>query len=147
MADNDLKSLARRLRQAGRKDLTRELNKGVADAVKPLRAELPASARSHLPRRGGLAARVAGAKIRVTRKPNGVVLTAVQQYQIRPMDDPGVIRHPVFKRKGEEGRHTVWMAQKIRPGWFSDPANRTRALAAKNLEAALNNVARKLDGG
>jgi hypothetical protein len=147
-AADQFTALSRRLKQAANKDLNRELTRALNRSVLPLKRALPESARATLPRRGGLADRVAASKIGLRRsdnaKGNGIRLVARNQYQLGQMDR-GIVRHPVFKRKGEERRRTVWMAQRITPGWFSGPAEELAPLARRECAAALDRIKAQLD--
>lgn len=163
MADNDdLKLLMRRLKEAGNRGLSRELNKSITQAVMPLKKELPKSARRRLPRRGGLAERVATSKITVSKRNFAVRLIMKNAYELKKMDDPGVIRHPVFPRRSRIQRVTgrnrgssrlnvnrkkwAWESQRIRKGWASDPMNATKAQAKQEIEDAMQRVFRQIEG-
>lgn len=142
-----MRAIARELRDLGDKALKREFGKALTAAATPLKNDLPASARTVLPRRGGLGNRVAKAQIRIARKADGSVrVTARQQYQIGRMDSPGVVRHPVFKRKGEQGRRTVWQSQRIRPGWFTRPAERRAPMIRRAMLEAADDMGKRIDG-
>jgi hypothetical protein len=150
MANSDgadqMRRIGKQLKEFGDKGMKREFSKALTKAAQPLKAELPASARATLPRRGGLAERVAEAQVRITRRANGSVrVTARQQYQIGRMDNPGVVRHPTFKRKGEEGRRVVWVSQKIRPGWFTHPAEAARPDLQKAMLQAATEMAARIE--
>jgi hypothetical protein len=140
-----MRAIARELRGMDRA-MKRRFTRKLSLAVEPLRRDLPASALAMLPRRGGLAERVSKAKIRVNRKASGAVrVTASQQYQIQRMDDPGVVRHPVFKRKGEEGRRTVWLTQRIQPKWFTRPAEALRPDLQQAMLKACEEIGRDIE--
>jgi hypothetical protein len=144
-------TLSRRLKEAGRKDLQKELTKGISASLNPLRRDLRESARNNLPKKGGLNENVAKLRFTVSRrdtpKGGGIRLIAKNAYQIRRMDEPGVVRHPVFKRKGEEGRNQVWEDQKIRPGWATNPFLKQAAPIRQDVEQAMDRVIKKIDGG
>lgn len=162
MAGDDLKDLQRRLKEAGERGLSRELNKSLNTAVKPLKMELPKSARRVLPSRGGLAERIAKSKISIRKKPNGLVLVAKNDYQLAKMDNPGVIRKPVFPRRSRLQRVTgrnkgraklqtnrkkwAWESQRIKPGWFSEPTARAGKQITTEVENAVKAVARQIEG-
>jgi hypothetical protein len=138
-----LAALSRRLKAAGEKDLQRELSKGIAKAMKPLRQELQRSAQ-RLPRRGGLAKRVADSKMRTTRRNTGravgLRLTVTNPENIRRMDN-GTVRHPVFGR-----RNRPWVTQPVKPGWFTDPTEAAAPVVRAEVEAAMRAVTAKIDG-
>jgi hypothetical protein len=142
---DDLKAFAKRCREVGRKDLSRELNKAITDVVRPLKTELPASALRKLPRRGGLAKRVAESKIGVRKKPEGVTVVTKNKYDLAKLD-AGFNRHPVLPRRGTPRSQWVWVEQRVRPGWFTEPAEALKPEAIRRLDAALKEVARKLEG-
>jgi hypothetical protein len=161
VADHDLKALAQRCKDAGAKDLSRELNKGIKNTVEPLKQDLIISARTTLPRRGGLAKKISESKISISRRPNGLVLRARNAYHLDKMDDPGTLRRPVFRRrsrlqklfnqKRQSLHHTYrkqrrWVNQKIKPGWFTIPAQKRRPIMIKELDAALTRVAKAIEG-
>jgi hypothetical protein len=144
-----LASLSRQLKAAGDKALARELTKAISKAVAPLKSELPASARSHLPKRGGLAERVAASKVGFSRRTSGQAVglrvQAKNAYHLAQMD-AGFVRHPVFKRKGEEGRRVVWQTQRITPGWFSKPTEAAGPRIRAEVQAAMDVVAKQIEG-
>lgn len=137
-----LADLSRRLKAAGDKDLQRELSKGIAKALQPLRRELPRSARAKLPRRGGLADDVAASKLRTTRRTTGravgLRLTATNPDNIRRIDK-GEVRHKTYG-------HLPWVRQRVTPGWFTDPAEAAGPAARREVEAAMTDVIRKIEG-
>jgi hypothetical protein len=138
----DLARLSRVLKAVGDKDLQRELSKAIQAAMLPVREELPRSAQ-RLPRRGGLAARVAASKTRIQRRNTGravgVRLRVDNEDNIRRIDK-GTVRHPVFGR---------WRAgvkpQPVKPGWFTDPTDAARPAFAAAVDRAQNDIAAKID--
>lgn len=139
-----LADLSRRLKAAGEKDLQKRLSAAIAKSMKPLRQELPRSALAKLPRRGGLAARVAGSKIRTTRRNTGrsvgLRLRADNPDNIRRIDK-GEVRHPVFGRRGGP-----WVTQPVTPGWFTEPTQAAAPAIRQKVTAAMQDVAAELDG-
>ena len=138
--------VVRTLRDLGDKDLARELSKGLNRATKDLKADAKAEAGRRLPQRGGLAARVAGAKLSTRRRSGrnpGVRIQAAGMAQLSGMD-AGQVKHPVF------GNRDVWVTQQIAGGWFSDPMEAGGPAVARAVEAVLDDVAnqaaRRLDG-
>jgi hypothetical protein len=139
--------VVRTLRDLGDKELTRELSRGLARATERLKADAKANAGRRLPQRGGLAARVAGAKLSTRRKSGrnpGVSIQARGMDQLGMMDS-GQVKHPVFGNRG------AWVVQSIRPGWFSEPMEEGRDEVAAAIGEVLDDVAtrlaRKLDSG
>lgn len=159
MAD-DLKSLAKRLKAAGETGLSRELNKGINSAVKPLKKDLVASARSTLPRRGGLAERIAKSRYSTLKRPDGIVIKVKNQYHLDLMDDPGRLRHPTFRKKSVVRRALglrqksklgkrkkwKWVNQKVRPGWWTEPVNKRTEQVTKDMRKAIDTVVRQIEG-
>jgi hypothetical protein len=134
-----LAELSRRLKEAGNKDLQRELSKGITQAMKPVRPALRASARKTLPRKGGLNVRVARAKITTRRNRQGVRLQAGGPRSQVDEINQGRFRHPVF------GDRSEWVTQSVAPGWWDRPTNDLRADVQRELLAAMRRVAAKLD--
>jgi hypothetical protein len=136
-----LAALSKALKDAGEKDLQRELSKAITAAVKPVKPAVQKSARRILPKRGGLAARVAKASI-TTRKRSGpriagVRVVATSRDSLRQIDR-GFIRHPVF------GNRERWVTQRVQPGWFTEPTEAMRDDVQRALIKAMNDVAKKL---
>lgn len=139
--------VARTLRGLGDKDLSRELFRGLNRATTKLKADARAEAGERLPRRGGLAARVAKAKLSTRRKGGrnpGVTIQAKGMAQLAGMD-AGAVKHPVY------GNRDVWVTQQITPGWFSEPMEAGRDEAFDAIEEVLDDLAAqlalRLDGG
>lgn len=132
-----LARLSRALKAAGEKDLQKHLSKAISDGMKPVRAALPQSAQ-RLPKRGGLAARVAGSKTRIQRRNTGravgVRLRVDNPENITRMDK-GTVRHPVFGR---------WLPnvkpQPVPPGWFTEPTDAARPAFGIVVDEAMRAV-------
>lgn len=135
-----LERLSKALKDAGRKDLQRELSQGIAAALKPLSNELKTSALRVLPRRGGLAARVAQSQFRLVKHTDrGVRLSATNRNIALRQLDKGTVRHPVF------GNRDVWVIQTIDPNWWSGPVEQVGPGVHRNVQVAMNRVARKIE--
>ena len=122
------------------RDLRRDLYRGLNRAVKPLIADTRESAERKLPRRGGLARRVAAAKMssrRRTGKNPGIAVVAKGMDQLRGMDQ-GTVRHPVY------GNRNVWVTQSISPGWFSEPVRAGADEARTEISRVLDEIAREI---
>ena len=139
--------LSKQLKAMGNKDLQKELTKGINAAFKPLKRELPQSARNTLPRKGGLNEKVAALKFTVSRRKSnngqGLKLIARNKISIKNMDDPGRVRHPVFAR---DGKPRVWVDQKITPGWATKPFEADAKNIRNDIEVAMHRVIAKIDG-
>lgn len=136
-APDRLDLVARVLRDMGDKDLARELYRSLNRATTKLKAEAKDEAGRRLPHRGGLARRVAAAKLSTSRRGGrnpGVSIRARGMDQLAGMD-AGRVKHPVF------GNRDVWVTQSITPGWFSDPMKDGADEARDAIENAMDDVA------
>jgi hypothetical protein len=137
---DQLARLSKQLKEAGNKDLQRELSRAINQALKPLKTDLQASARTTLPRRGGLAARVAASKFRTRRSRQGLRLQAVSGDSIQRIDK-GAVRHPVFGNRG------VWVIQRVTAGWWTGPVEAAAPKVRQELELAMRQVAHRIGRG
>jgi hypothetical protein len=138
-----LGKLAKALKQAGDKDLQKELYAGLNRATKPLRSDAKRSADENLPRRGGLNKRVARARMSTRRrggKNPGIKIVAKGMPQLGRIDRLGKVKHPVH------GHRDRWVDQKIpeAQGWFTDPMQAGAPPVRKELVRTLDAIARKL---
>lgn len=137
-----LAKVARRLRDIGDRELKRELFRGINRAVKPLKDEAAKGALQTLPRRGGLAAKVAKVRVRVETRTGastaGVQLRGtVAGMNLRAIDR-GQLRHPVF------GNREVWTVQSVPAGWWSRTLDsRAADVTRLRVAEAMADVARK----
>jgi hypothetical protein len=147
----NLRTLAAAIKESGSKELRGELYKGLNGVAKPLRVEAQQSALKRLPRRGGLASRVAQSKFSARRMVKGdqvgVRLVGSSRLDLRSLDR-GRLRWPVYPRgPRSEWR---WKERRIRPGWWTDAlegkagadAHRAVQDVAKNLKRKLEAAAR-----
>jgi tartrate dehydratase alpha subunit/fumarate hydratase class I-like protein len=143
-------SLAQAIQRAAEKEVRKAVNKGIRSAVEPAKAAASASALAILPRRGGLAARVARAKwrVQILQGSNpGVVLAAKLAKEhgggsvALSALDKGTLWHSVY------GRRTKWVLQHVRPGWVSTPLERMKPEIAQGVEAAVREVIAGLSAG
>jgi hypothetical protein len=143
-----LAALDRALKKASERDLAKQLDKGVRRPLQELIPKLPASALATLPKRGGLAAQIAASKIGVRRynagRYPGVRLVARNAYGLA-RKDRGKLRHPVFADQSQTRDEWTWVDQDIRPGWFSNVTEPERPRLARELEAAIDAVARQIE--
>lgn len=133
---DQLAKLAAALKEAGNKDLQRELSKALNRAVKPLKSDIKQSAQSVLPKRGGYAAAIAASKLS-TRRPNtskgtGLRIVGRNRYSLYHADQ-GVIRHGTGKD------------QAITPGWWTKPTEAIAPEVRKEIESAMAEVVKKID--
>ncbi len=132
--------VARVLRDLGDKDLSRELFRGLNRATTKLKADAKDEAGRRLPQRGGLAQRVAGARLSTRRKGGrnpGVAIVAKGMDQLAAMD-AGQVKHPVY------GNRDVWVSQQVTGGWFSDPMAAGKDDVARDVEEVLDDLAAKI---
>lgn len=117
--------LGNRLIRAGSGDrLKKRLYEAIARANTGLEADIRRSALTHLPKRNGLAREVSTSRITIRRMFSdhsgiGINITATHEYDIKGMDEQGMVVHPLFGDR----RHWYTQFEGVRPGWFSDPTN------------------------
>lgn len=122
------------LKDVGDKDLQRELYRGLNRVTTGLKADAQREAGARLPRGGGLAARVAGAKLTTSRARGGISIRAKGLAQLAGMD-AGTVKHPVYGNRG------AWVSQGVTPGWFSDPMRAGKDEVAKAIGEVLDDLA------
>lgn len=138
------RELGRRLKEAGDEGgvLRRELLRSIRDATELLPEEIVASALNTLPRRGGLAARVAASKIsrstKLTGARAGVKITAENKDHINVMDQ-GFVRHPLF------GNRSRWYREAVKPGWWSKPIEARGPRAKELIEEAMQKTKESIE--
>jgi hypothetical protein len=137
----DLKKISTVLRATAAVDLKKELVKGLREGTKPLTEKNREAALRLLPKRGGLAKRVAKTpqrtRVRTGGTP-GVSLVAGKAGSGARGADRGVIRHRVFG--GDE-----FVEQKVPAGWFTHTNEANKALVLPSLERVMNDVAKKIE--
>lgn len=113
--------LGAELRAAGveGKVFRRELLAGIRAAAAPAAQAVKESARSVLPKSGGLNEFVASSRIgvrnRLTGKAVGVRIAGTKGDHNLSRIDSGSVRHPVF------GNRKVWAKNAVEPGFFTKP--------------------------
>lgn len=144
---NQLAALARDLRATNEKTLRREMLKGIQTAGKPLKALAKEAALQRLPKRGKLnefvAASTFSIRTRTTGQSVGVRLQAAKKGHDLAKTDLGMLRHPVY------GNESVWVLQRIEPGWFSKSLDDGVVLTAmrKELIHVMDNIVRRIARG
>lgn len=112
----DFEQLAARTRTAG-PAVRKHTSRALADAARPVRREVAASARRKLPRRGGLGALIAGARVTIRQVDHGdtvgVVIETSQGRRNLAGIDAGRVVHPTWGRKPLH-------RQAVPPGYFTD---------------------------
>jgi len=116
----EIRLLAQRLRIAGQGDLQKQLLRDIRATTKPTIRKVRANALATLPRRGGLAAKVAASKIGTRTRTTsgqsaGVFIKGTDPRINLNRINAGQLRHPVF------GNRRNWREQSVRAGWFDDP--------------------------
>lgn len=145
-APEQLQALNRALKQAGDKELRKELNAGLRRAVKPIQAAARVNYAKRLPKRGGLAGKAARARMSVAQKKTRAGDPSLQMVTRHPtgqkMDmraiDSGLIRHKTFGR-------LPWTLQRIPGHSFTDAALAGEDEGKREIERAIETVTRKIE--
>jgi hypothetical protein len=152
--DQQLRDLSLRLRAMGKegKGLQRELYKAIREAAKPVAAQVvdPAWLFPFMPDRY---APVLAADLRVTTVKRGgqraLVLIrakgATRDRQVQRLN-AGIIRHPVFARRGTPRKDWRWKTQRggMRPGFFTDAVRSQAPDIREQVKQACHNVGQKI---
>lgn len=138
---HQLHALSKRLKEAEDKGLKRELGRGIRKAARPLIVDVRQSARSTLPKRGGLAELVAkskfGVRTRTSGQGVGVRLIGTSGIDLRSID-LGRVRHLVY------GRPNSWVEQKVTPGFWTQTLQGGAPQVRLEIVGAMDRVARKI---
>lgn len=161
---SELAALSRRLRDAGRGDLRRQLDSRIRSAARPLVTDLKQTVRT-LPVSGsrgggglqrarhlasanprGLRESIAAAvqlQVRATGRYGGVRIR-VDRQQLPPKQrtlpghlDTGRWRHPTFG-------HRPWVTQAARPGWWTQTVRRRTPAMTAQVRRVLDDIARRV---
>jgi hypothetical protein len=128
----------------GTGDLRKELLREIRGSAKKAIPDVRASAGRTLPKRGGLAARVAEQPyaVRTSLAASGAAVKIIGQGMKELRDiDAGRLRHPVY------GNREVWKAQSVTPGFFSKAIARRAPFIRRDIQNAMGDIARKVTGG
>lgn len=140
-ADDFLRA-ARAMRDAGRGDLLKEMQKALRKAPKTITQQSRQRALSSLPSSGGLAQRVARAPQRVTARAGNttakVVLRVGKKGSGARGADDGLVRHPVF------GNRRAFVGQRVTPGWFTQTARNQAPQVRREVTDTLADYAARL---
>jgi hypothetical protein len=138
-----LKALGLRLKDASvdgklRRDMLAGIRAAASEAIPDVRE----SARSTLPRRGGLAERVAEqpyvVRTSLVGKSGGrVSIQGKGMKELRDID-AGRVRHPVYGNRG------VWVQQKVTPGFFSTPIKKKAPKVRARISFVMAETARRI---
>lgn len=134
--------ISQRLKQVGGGELRKELNRGLRLATKPLKSAVVRSARDTLPRRGGLADKVAKSKITVKRRASSrdvsIRLIASNSHDIKSMDK-GILRKPLY------GNRKHWYYQPVPAGWWTRPLQEDSPAVREEIVKVLADIKRKIE--
>ena len=138
----DFLRASKALKAAGEQELRKELNKALRDAAKPLIADTRAEAERILPKRGGLAKRVAKTpqrvQVRTGQDTAGVRIVVGKSNSGARAANEGTVRHPVF------GDRDKFVEQRVPPGWFTRPLEEGAPTVEPFLEQAIDNVLQQI---
>jgi hypothetical protein len=149
---NELERVARDLKAAD-KTLIRQLRRALDKAAEPTKKAIVAGLPHYLPNRyARVLARAA--KFTTSTRTTGrevsvrLVMTAKgvkTDRQIRQLNNPGMLRHPVFAR----GRRSTWnwAKQRVRPGLFDNPVEDQRGRIRRDVLQAMHETAQKITRG
>lgn len=139
-----LAALGARLTAAGDRSLRREFLAGIRAGAQEIIPDIRQSALDTLPKRGGLAQRVAdqsyGVQTRLAASGGRVSLVGRGMKELRDIDR-GHLRHPVF------GNREVWKAQEVTPGFVTNPANKHIAKIQLNISILMRHTAEAIGRG
>lgn len=144
-AARDLELLGRRLKTAD-KELRKGLLREIRTAGKPTVESVKESARSTLPRGGGLGDLVArqsyGVRTRLSGKSAGVRIQGTGR-TVRGLEslDSGTVRHPVYGNRG------AWVSQSVTPGFFTKPITDDLPRFRRAVEQAIESTAESIVRG
>lgn len=141
---DEFATLARRLKEAGAKDLRRELYAGINRAVRPLTADVKNTLEEDLP---GRYADIVRADFRVKTRRRGAganpaifLIGQAGNHDVRSLDR-GRLRHPLF------GNRRHWYNQQIPLGFWSQTLTRGAPRVRQELVEAIRKVAAKVEAG
>ena len=143
---DQLARLAKQLKEAGAKDLQKELGKAINRATKPVKDDIKQSAEDMLPKRGGLAARAAKSPLRTRRRTGskvaGVRIVSIDKTLSMYHLNQGQVRHP---RKGVPA--SGWKVQHIEHGFWDKGGEQAAPAAREEIVQAMDDIARKVVRG
>lgn len=140
--------LARRLKEAGAKDLQKELYAAINRSARPLTQKMKLSTDTYLP--GRYAAELS-ASLRVStsklsgRNPAVRLKAAAKTPSGKPRNlvalNRGRLRHPLY------GNRRHWFNQAVRPRFYDEPLEQGAPRVRAELVEAIQKVARKIEAG
>lgn len=140
----NLSRIARDLKETGERGLRNELLRGVRTAARKAIPAVVAAAETKLPKRGGLAERVATQKWAARSSLSGAVasvrIVGLGMQELKDIDS-GVVRHPVW------GNRKVWKRQRVVPGFFSDTLTKKAPAVRREIDGVMRDVKHKIERG
>lgn len=152
-----LSHLAFRLRAAGAKEIEREMRSELVKLGRPLQRDVQRGIAAYMPsgyapvlagafRTSTKISRGGGASVRVEGKARG----AKTWRAVRALDN-GVLRHPVYGRTRRTRLRgyslNPWVVQKVKVGFWANPANAMSDGAARAAVRVLDGIAARIAGG
>ena len=144
IGSEQLEDIGRRLKEAGDKNLRRELLRGMNRATKPAKQAVKEAALRELPARGGLNRVIASARVSTRTRAGGrnpaVFLTGTKSGHDLRSINRGRLRHPVFG-------NDWWVSQTIPAGWWSRTLTEQGPEIRREVVNVLDDMARRLARG
>lgn len=141
----EMATVARRLKEAGRTDLRKELLAGVRTAASKAIPDIRTTARATLPRGGGLAELVASQPYSVRTSPavSGAKVSIIVRGGMKEIQDidQGRLLHPVY------GDRSNWVEQSVTPGFVSATMAAQAGATRDEVEGAMDKVAHEITSG
>lgn len=141
---NQFGALAKRLKDAGDKELKKELYSAISRAAKPVAADVKANVPNYMPK--GYQATLSGSlRISTTKRASardpGITIRArakgkSEPRYVGPLDN-GELRHPVY------GNRNVWRVTTVKPGFFTAEVQKHADNVRNEISTAMQLVAEK----
>jgi hypothetical protein len=153
----ELSLLGHRLREADRKDLMRELRRGLSEGMKPLGDLVLENIPPDMPK--GYEATLAEAmQFKTAVNTSGQRATVEfkawakgkrgARRKVKTLNNPGLLRHPVYGRYRRVKKGYLiknpWVDQHVKPGFFDDAADANKENLRHQAREAIRNVANKI---
>jgi hypothetical protein len=139
-------TLAKALKQAGDKELRKELYAGINRAVKPLSESVKVETKNYLPRRYAFELAKSlkvKARRRAGRDPSVRLVGQAKTPRGKERDlrslNRGRLRHPLYGNRG------YWYNQEVPPNWWDDPLLEGVEPVREELVNVLEDIAHKLE--
>lgn len=147
-----LQSLSKALKAAGRTELRKELHSGLKKSARPLIVEARKSAKDVFPHRGGLNVWVAKntkftVQLRTGSNPGLRIGAPRKNVTAFLTNRDGRFRHPVHADPALTRKQWAWVSQKGMRGWFDDSMRRNAPQIRPEMQAAVNRVLNQITKG